>query len=136
MANIRHKSLRPVLAKSAGNGEPDEEALKQVNQFTLADLSGEQIYVRTMYLAHNAIDRDGDVFESQLLGDFARTLPGKGLFYKHPNSYDGDSGPGEGRFFAAKTVEMSLDEARAALREPDLTWPPGVTKAVVASRPL
>ncbi|HSX63325.1 MAG TPA: hypothetical protein VLF15_01215, partial [Pseudoxanthomonas sp.] len=78
-----------------------------------------------------AIDRDDEVFDASLLADFARTLPGKGLFIKHPSGWDGDSGPGKGRWFEAEVQRMSLDEARTLLRAPGLQWPPGVTTAEI-----
>lgn len=118
------KQLHPVLASRAKGAKQaaTDEQLAAINRYTLETVSADQVYVRTFWLAHNAIDRDGEVFPPKLLEDFARTLPGKGLFIKHPRSMDGDSGPGEGRWFSAKTVTMSQDEAREALRAPDLEW--------------
>ncbi|WP_310235430.1 hypothetical protein [Luteimonas terrae] len=102
-----------------------------IAQYTLAEIPAEKLYVRTFALAHNGIDRDNECFDEALLADFARTLPGKGLFIKHPTGWDGDSGPGKGRWFGAKLERMSLDEARALLREPGLKFPPGVETGVV-----
>lgn len=110
-------------------GAPNPAQLGKINALAISTLTADQVYVRTAYLAHNAIDRDQDVFDDALLDDFARTLPGKGLFIKHPRSADGDSGPGIGRWFEARVVEMSHEEARIALREPGLTWPPGSQRA-------
>ncbi|MCD7096943.1 hypothetical protein [Stenotrophomonas sp. MMGLT7] len=124
----RTKTLQ-LRIKSAG--DPSAEQLAQIRQYTLADLPAEQLYVRTFALAHNAIDRDRECFDEALLADYARTLPGKGLFIKHPTSWDGDGGPGKGRWFAAQLDRMSLDEARTLLREPDLKFPPGAATAVV-----
>ena len=112
-----------------GHGEATDEQLARINAIAIAELTADQVYVRTAYLAHNAIDRDRDVFDGALLRDFATTLPGKGLFIKHPRSFDGDSGPGVGRWFEARVVEMSLDEARAALKQPNLQWAPGADRA-------
>jgi len=117
-------------AKATG-GQPDEQQLAIINQYTLEDATNENVYVRTVYLAHNGIDRDRDVFDDALLADFARTLPGKGIFIKHPMSYDGDSGPGVGRWFTARVLDLSQDEARAVLREPDLQFPPANERAKV-----
>lgn len=111
-------------------GAPIEDGqLALINMYTLKTVTAEDVYVRTAYLAHNAIDRDGDVFDDALLERFAETLPGKGLFVKHPRGYDGDSGPGSGRWFDAHVVEMSHDEARKALRQPNLQWPAGSERA-------
>lgn len=130
MSGARAKSLS-LRIKSAG--DPSSEQLDAIHQYTLADMSAEQLYVRTFVIAHNGIDRDREAFDEALLADFARTLPGKGLFVKHPNDWgNADRGaPGEGRWFAARLDRMSLDEARKILREPDLKFPPGVQTAVL-----
>lgn len=114
-----------------GAGDASAEQLAGINSYALKDMQADEVYVRTMYLAHNGIDRDKEVMDDALLRDFERTLPGKGLFIKHPMSYDGDSGPGEGRFFAARVLEMGFDEAREKLREPGMQWPASAEKALV-----
>ena len=128
MNDGQHKSFS-LRIKAAG--DPSAEQLTRIRQFTLAEIPADQLYVRTFALAHNAIDRDNEVFDEALLADFARTLPGKGLFIKHPSGWDGDSGPGKGRWFEAEVVRMGLDEARTLLREPGLQWPPGVLTASI-----
>lgn len=128
MTAARHKTLS-VSIKSAGT--PTDAQLAAIREYTLADMPAEKLYVRTFALAHNAIDRDNEAFDEALLADFARTLPGKGLFIRHPTGWDGDTGPGKGRWFAAQVERMGLDEARTLLRAPDLQWPPGVTTASV-----
>lgn len=125
---MRHKTLS-VSIKSAG--EPSAEQLAAIRAYTLADVPAEKLYVRTFALAHNGIDRDNEAFDEAVLADFARTLPGKGLFIKHPTGWDGDTGPGKGRWFAARVERMSLEEARVLMRTPDLQFPPGTTTAVV-----
>lgn len=119
-----------TFAKAAG-GKPDDTQLELINQITLEPITADQVYVRTVYLAHNAIDRDGDVFDDALLDDFANTLPGKGLFVKHPLGWDGDTGPGVGRFFSSRTFTTSQDEARQLLREPKLRFPPANEQAKI-----
>lgn len=122
-----NKQFHAMAIKAADTLSDGQLAL--INMYTLSDLDAEGVYVRTAYLAHNAIDRDNDVFDDALLQRFADTLPGKGLFVKHPRGYDGDSGPGAGRWFDAHVVEMSHDEARAALKQPNLQWPAGSERA-------
>lgn len=126
----RTKSLQ-LRIKSAGDPAPEQLAL--IRQYTLADLPAEQLYVRTFTVAHNAIDRDREAFDEALLADFARTLPGKGLFIRHPQDWSNPDrgGPAEGRWFDARLERMSLDEARKLLREPDLRFPPDVQTAVL-----
>ena len=128
MSQGQHKSLT-LRIKAAG--DPSAEQLGRIRTYTLAEIPPEQLYVRTFALAHNAIDRDDEAFDDALLADFARTLPGKGLFIKHPLGYMGDGGPGKGRWFEAWLEHMSLDEARTLLRTPDLQWPPGITTATI-----
>jgi hypothetical protein len=122
-----NKQVTPRYQKAAGS--PSTDQLKVINLFALAELNADSVYVRTAYLAHNAIDRDGEVFDDAVLADFARTLPGKGLFRKHPAGWDGDSGPGVGRWHYAKVRDMSLDEAREALGEPNLKFPASTQRA-------
>jgi hypothetical protein len=126
--SLRQKTLSLCIKSAAA---PDDAQLTAIRQFTLVDVPAENLYVRTFIVAHNGIDRDRECFDEALLADFARTLPGKGLFIKHPTSWDGDSGPGKGRWFAAKLEQMALDEARTLLREPGLKFPPGVDTAVL-----
>lgn len=123
------KSFALRAAKAAG--QPSDGDLALINEYTLTEFGADDVYVRRVLLAHNGIDRDREAFDGALLADFARTLPGKGFFVKHPGGWDGDSGPGEGRFFDAQVVEMSLDEARALLREPGLAFPPATVRAKV-----
>lgn len=117
---IFNKHVHAVGIKSSGTASPVQLAM--VNAYTLKDVGAEEITVRTMYLAHNAIDRDKDVFTYSALKDFAHTLPGKGFFVKHPRGYDGSTGPGEGRFFYARVIKKTQADARELLREPELKW--------------
>lgn len=128
---MSHEHTKSLSLRIKSNGKPSDEQLAKIRQFTLADLSADDLYVRQFVLAHNAIDRDNECFDEQLLADCARTLPGKGLFIKHPMGWDGDSGPGEGRWFDAHTESVSLDDARKLLREPLLTLPPDRTTVML-----
>ncbi|WP_159426132.1 hypothetical protein, partial [Salmonella enterica] len=58
-------------------------------------------------------------------------IAGKGVYIKHPNSWDGDSGPAEGRVFAAAVDTMPIEQARFLLKAPSLAWPPDRTEAMV-----
>lgn len=126
MSFISTKTVTLKAVKS--DGTPSEDQLKLINQYTLKDLSAEELYTRTTILAHNAIDRDNEVFDDALLEQFVRTLPGKGLFNKHPMGWDGDSGPGMGRWYSARILDVTIDEARTLTRE-DLKFPPGTERA-------
>jgi hypothetical protein len=118
---VQQKSLalRVKAAEAA-----DDAALAAIRAYTLRDFAADELQVREYVLAHNCIDRDNEIFDEGVLDDFARTLPGKGVYIKHPSSWQGDGGPAEGRVYATSTKTMSLDEARTLLREPDLQRPP------------
>lgn len=107
----------------------DEATLAAINALTLRAFTADELQVRDYALAHNCIDRDNEVFDESLLDDFARTIPGKGVYIIHPTSWEGDGGPAEGRVFAAETKTMTLEELRTLLREPDLQLPPDRTTA-------
>lgn len=128
MSGLRTKQLA-LRMKAAG--APDEAQLAAIREYTLADIPAEQLVVREFVLAHNAIDRDGEVFDEALLRDFAGTLVGKGVYVKHPNGWDGDSGPAEGRVFSASVESMPIEQARFLLKAPTLAWPPDRSEAVI-----
>lgn len=107
----------------------DDATLTAIRQYTLRDFAADELQIRDYALAHNCIDRDNEVFDEAVLDDFGRTLPGKGVYIRHPTSWQGDGGPAEGRVFAANTQTMSLDELRTLLNEPDLQLPPDRTTA-------
>ena len=119
---------QPVVKSS---GAPDAAQLAAIRTYTLRDFTAEELVVREFALAHNAVDRDGEVFSEGVLSDFVRTIPGKSVHIRHPSGWDGDSGPGEGRVFGARIVRMSHDAARTLLREPDMQWPPDHMDAVL-----
>lgn len=126
------KQCAAVGLKAAGTGgKPTPEQLAAINGFTLEAMTADQVYARSFYMAHNAMDRDQECFAEPLLADFAKTMPGKGMFVKHPMSYDGDTGPGAGRWYGAEVQRMSFAEARQALRQPDLQWPPTAKEAQI-----
>ncbi len=88
--------------------------------------------MREYVLAHNAIDRDKECFAPALLDEFARSLPGKGVFAEgHPGGWNGSGGPAEGKVFAATTERMSFDAAKLLLREAKLLWTHDSADAVV-----
>ncbi len=59
------------------------EILKKINQFSLQELSEDEIYVRRFLIAHDSIDRDNERFSEEVLRDFELTLPGKALLISH-----------------------------------------------------
>ncbi len=128
MSQAHHKTF--ALRQKAA-GAPSDAQLSAIRVHTLRDFAPEELVVHEYALAHNCIDRDRECFDESLLGDFARTLVGKGVFIKHPSGWDGDSGPGEGKVFETRVEQMSLDAARTTLREPSLKLPPDRTTVSV-----
>lgn len=128
MSEARTKSVA-LCMKAAG--EPSAAQLAAIRTFTLRDFKPEELVVREFVLAHNAIDRDNEVMDEQLLADFARTIPGKGTYIKHPAGWKGDGGPAEGRVFGARLERMTFEKAREVLREPNLKFPPDRHEAVL-----
>lgn len=128
MSEIRTKTVH-LRAKAAGS--PSAEQLAAIRAFTLRDFSEDELVVREYTLAHNGIDRDNECFAPALLDEFARTLPGKGVFIRHPGGWNGDGGPAEGKVFSSTTERMSIQAAKEALREPNLIFPPDATDAVL-----
>ncbi|MFQ5737143.1 MAG: hypothetical protein ACE5GY_09850 [Thermodesulfobacteriota bacterium] len=110
------------FAASIKGAEVTEEQAGQIRKFTLADIPSEELYVRRIRLAHNAIDRDNERFGEKVLEDFAATLPGKSLLIGH-----NWGPPGSGLFFDAMVEEMGLKEARAETGE-ELRLPDGEEK--------
>jgi hypothetical protein len=129
VSELRAKSLALRIKSAAGT--PSDGQLAVIRAFTLRDFTAEELVVREYILAHNAIDRDKEAFAPSILDDFARTLPGKGAYIKHPQGWDGDSGPAEGRIFAARVERMGVDAAKSLLREPGLVFPPDQAEAVL-----
>lgn len=93
--------------KVVGSGKAiNDDQLQAINKFTLIDIPIEQLYVRKMRLAHNAIDRDEERFSDDILKDFANTLPGKSLLIGHQWGP-----PGKGLFYKAWIETKSIEEA-------------------------
>lgn len=130
---IKQKSLRTAikLASHGSDGTPTDEQLALINGYTMRDHKADEVYVRQFIVAHTGLDRDKEIISDNLLESMAATLPGKGMFIKHPGSADGDSGPGIGKWFETDIKTMALDEARKLLGDPGLEFAPSSTVAKV-----
>ncbi len=130
--NIRNKSLSVAIKlahSSKTDGTPSAEQLALINQYTLKDHEAAELYVRQFIVAHTALDRDKEIIADGLLQSMSDTLAGKGFFVKHPTSYDGDSGPGIGKWFECEVKTFSLDAARELLG--DVEFAPMATSAKI-----
>lgn len=129
MSGEQHKTFRLGQRKAAAS--PSAEQLAAINGFTLREFTAEELHVRTFVLCHTAVDRDGECFDEALLQDFAKSLPGKGVFVKHPTGWDGDSAPGEGLVFDTHVETMSLESAQELMRGEKLTLAPDRAQVTV-----
>lgn len=129
MSDAQHKTFRLGQRKAAAT--PSAEQLAAINGFTLREFTADELHVRTFVLCHNCVDRDGECFDEALLRDFAKSLPGKGVFVKHPTGWDGDSAPGEGLVFGTDIETMSLESAQELMRGQELVLPPDRTQVTV-----
>lgn len=105
MSRKRKKGGRKFLGLKAFGADVTPEMLAKINGYALTELTVDDVYVRKVLLAHNAVDRDNERFPEKLLEDFASTLPGKGLLMGHARG-----GPGMGLFFDSSTEEISPAE--------------------------
>jgi hypothetical protein len=119
----KDKQVRITACKGLGDGaEITDEQYKKISRYTLKEIPKDQLYIRKIRLAHNAIDRDNERFSEKLLDDFVRTLPGKSLLIGH-----NWGPPGKGRFFDAYLEETDLNEAKKETGE-DIRLPDGIDK--------
>jgi hypothetical protein len=79
--------------------EPGPEDMKLINSFAKKELKPEQVYVASMDLANDQVDRTFERFPISYLEQFAATIVGKSLLIGH----DHRSAP-EGLFFKAEVV--------------------------------
>jgi len=129
VTGAQHKTFRLSQRKAAAT--PSDEQLVAINAFTLREFTADELHVRTFVVCHNCVDRDNECFDEGLLQDFVKSLPGKGVFVKHPTGWDGDSGPGEGLVFGARLETMSLQDAQALMRGQELLLPPDRAQVAV-----
>jgi len=66
----------------------------------------EDVRTYKFHLAHNFVDRDGERFTSGTLAQFAKTIVGKEFLIAHSWGP-----PGEGKFYGAEVLQVSIDEA-------------------------
>lgn len=124
---MSHEQTKSMHLRIKSAGAPSDQQLAAIRQYTLADMTADQLYVRSFVLGHNCVDRDGEAFDEGLLSNFANTLPGKGAYIKHPSSWEGQGDLAEGRWFGTSLQTMSLPDAKTFLREPALQLPPDRT---------
>lgn len=101
------------LKGATGSGaECTPEMLTKINHYALAPLTADQVFVRKFLMAHNCVDRDNECFPSEMLDQFAATMPGKSMLIGHNRG-----GLPCGKFFDAATENMTLDQFKALTGE-------------------
>lgn len=80
-SGTNYKQVNHIFIKTVQ--DITDEDLKLINQFTQVEISAEQIYVQKFIACHNAIDRDGDRFNEDLLDDYIATFPGRSFMPNH-----------------------------------------------------
>ncbi len=64
-------------AEAVGNGVPSAMQLEKINAQAKARLSGEQVYVFSLRLCDDQVDRDGERFDTRALPGLAKLFVGK-----------------------------------------------------------
>jgi hypothetical protein len=113
------------LKAAIAGAECTPEMLAKINSYALTALTADQVFVRKFLMAHNCIDRDNECFPSDMLDQFATSMPGKSMLEGH----DRRSRPC-GKWFDATTEEMTPEQFKAITNvEPRL--PDGATSCKV-----
>jgi hypothetical protein len=85
---------------------PTPEDLALIHRYTLRPMEPDELYVRRMVLANDAVDRSYERFTPEVLNRFAETLPGKSLLVAH------DKGrPAQGLFYQAQVRKAAPGES-------------------------
>ena len=80
--------------------EPDANDLKIINSFAKRELKPDEVYIATMHLANDQVDRTYERFPVSYLEQFAETIVGKSLLIGHDHH-----GAPEGLFYKAELVK-------------------------------
>lgn len=103
---------------------PTEDQLKKINQYTRRPFTIDELYIGQMWLANNAIDRDNERYNEEILQHFNRTIIRKTLLLDHDKYNAGQSAIG--KFFDSVIETVSLEDAKNITGE-DIELPAGVT---------
>lgn len=71
------------VLKSAACGQPTEDDMKLINTYTRRELKNEEVYVFSVVLCDNDIDRDFDCFTKEALEGLAKLYVGKTGILNH-----------------------------------------------------
>lgn len=68
---------------SVGRSVPNEEELRLINSFTRRELGADEVYVFSLILCDNEIDRDGERFSASALNALGEMFIGKSGIFDH-----------------------------------------------------
>ena len=88
-------------ASAVGVGVPSETQLQQINALAKGNLTAEQVYVFSVRLCDDQVDRDFERFDAEALPELARLFVGKSGIVDHRWS----AGSQLARIFAAEAVQ-------------------------------
>ena len=88
-------------ASVVSSGRPDEKQLAQLNKQAKSALSAEEVYVFSVRLCDNQVDRDGERFSDEAIRALAPMFVGKTGVLDHAWSAEKQLG----RIFATEVVE-------------------------------
>ena len=71
--------------------EVTAEDLADINRLTKSELTAEQVYVFTLRLCYNEVDRDFERFDNEALERLGELLPGKSGIFDHQWSAQGQT---------------------------------------------
>ena len=100
------------IIKEAAGGAPEEVRdadLAYINAFSRRPLKGEEVYVFSVRLCDNEVDRDGERFEAETLKELAPLFQGKSGIFDHQWSARGQSA----RIFRTEVVREPETVTRA-----------------------
>ena len=84
MERMRGKVAAALVAAAEGSGSaPTAAELARIQPYALEALSADELYVRQVRLANDAVDRTWERLPRDYLERFAATLPGKPLLLGH-----------------------------------------------------
>ncbi len=106
------------------SSDATEEQLGKINVFTRRIFTAPELYVGQLWLYHNAIDRDNERFNEEILQHFNTTIVRKTFLLDHGKYNVGDKAIG--KFFDSVIETVSLEEAKRITGE-EIELPAGVT---------
>ncbi len=100
---------KELVSDGVSCGTPDEQELALINGYTLRALSAEEVFVFSLILCDNEIDRDGERFDIPTLSELAGLFLGKSGVFDHSVSAQKQTA----RIFSCKVMKDPLRRTAA-----------------------